>query len=87
MTYVPAPDANGVHTVTYTVGDGTGRSDTATVTVAVTAVNDAPGFVPGSDVTVAEDCRPHHAGRVGHRDQPRAGGRSRPGGRLHRGAR
>ncbi len=58
VTYLPAPDANGVHTLTYTVDDGTGRSDIATVTIAVTAVNDAPTFVPGADVTVAEDAGP-----------------------------
>ena len=54
VTYAPAPDATGVHTVTYTVGDGTGRSDTATVTVTVTPNPDAP--VAGDDAaTVAED--------------------------------
>ena len=54
MTYSPAPGAIGSHTVTYTVDDGTGLTDTATITVTVTAVLDAPVAI--DDVaTVAED--------------------------------
>ena len=58
VTYSPAADAVGTHTVSYTVDDGTGLTDTATVTVTVTPVNDAPAFTAGADVTVAEDAGP-----------------------------
>ena len=38
-----------------TANGGVDRSPPATATVTVSPVNDAPSFVPGSDVTVAED--------------------------------
>ena len=42
-TFVPAANFNGaVPVATYTVADGNGGSDTGTLTIAVTAVNDAP---------------------------------------------
>jgi VCBS repeat-containing protein len=42
VTYTPDLDFFGTDTFTYTVSDGRGGSDTATVTVKVNAVNDAP---------------------------------------------
>lgn len=42
ITYEPHPDFNGIDTITYTVSDGNGGAVTGTVTVTVTAVNDAP---------------------------------------------
>jgi thermitase len=42
VTYTPKPDFNGTDSFTYTISDGRGGSDTATVTVTVNAVNDAP---------------------------------------------
>ena len=48
VTYTPNPDWNGVDTFTYTVSDGA-LTDTAMVTVTVTAVNDAPVAVDDSD--------------------------------------
>ncbi|WP_178130441.1 Ig-like domain-containing protein [Reyranella sp. CPCC 100927] len=54
ITYTPATNFNGVATFTYTVTSG-GVTETATVTVNVTAVNDAPvNTVPGPQTT-AED--------------------------------
>ena len=43
-TFVPAPDYNGTlpETITYTVSDGNGGSDSANVTITVTPVNDLP---------------------------------------------
>ncbi len=41
LIYTPPPDFNGTDTITYTVSDGA-LTDTATVTVTVTPVNDAP---------------------------------------------
>ena len=54
VTYTPAADWNGVDTFTYTVSDGA-LTDTATVTVTVTAVNDAPVAVDDSDGILEDD--------------------------------
>ncbi len=55
INYQPADDFFGTETFTYTVNDGTpGSNDTATVTVTVTPVNDAPTANDDS-FTVAED--------------------------------
>ncbi len=42
ITYTPATDFFGTETFTYTVGDGSGGYDTASVVVTVNNVNDAP---------------------------------------------
>jgi len=42
FTYAPAADFNGTDTFTYRANDGTLDSDLATVTITVTAINDAP---------------------------------------------
>jgi len=42
FTYTPLADFSGIDTFTYAVSDGIGGTDTATVTINVTAVNDAP---------------------------------------------
>ena len=55
FTYTPAADYNGSDSFTYHVNDGALDSEVATVTIAVTAVNDAPSFTAGDDVVVAED--------------------------------
>ncbi|WIX33732.1 Ig-like domain-containing protein [Salinicola sp. JS01] len=47
ITFTPAADYNGNASFTYTVSDGQGGTDTATVGVRVTPVNDAP--VAGDD--------------------------------------
>ncbi len=39
LTYKPAPDFSGTGTIVYTIDDGNGGTDSATVTVAVGAVN------------------------------------------------
>ena len=42
ISYTPDPDYNGADTITYVVSDGNGGTDSATVAVTVTPVNDAP---------------------------------------------
>lgn len=50
-TYTPAANYFGTDSFTYTLTNGNARSSTATVTIAVTAVNDAPSFTAGPSVT------------------------------------
>jgi hypothetical protein len=52
FTYVPAPDFNGEDSFTYHASDGTLSSGTVAVTITVNAVNDAPSFVSGGNVSV-----------------------------------
>ena len=54
VTYVPDPDFSGSDSFTYVVDDGFGGMTTATVSVSVTAVNDAPSAIP-ADLDVTED--------------------------------
>lgn len=54
VTYTPAPDYNGNDNFPYTITDNNGQTDTATVQVVITPVNDAPTFTPGNDVVVPQ---------------------------------
>ena len=53
VTYSPAPNYNGPDSFSYTISDGHGGTATATVSVAVLAVNDAPSFTKGPDQSAA----------------------------------
>ena len=55
FTYDPDADFNGTDSFTYTVFDGLADSNIATVTLTITAVNDAPSFTVGPDQVVDED--------------------------------
>jgi hypothetical protein len=55
VTFTPAATFNGSTSFTYRASDGVATSNVATVTVTVTAVNDAPSFTKGADQTVNED--------------------------------
>ncbi len=59
--YEPPADFSGTDTFTYSITDGLGGYATATVTVAVGALNDAPAFDRGFDVVIAEDSGAHAA--------------------------
>ena len=61
FTYTPAANYNGADSFTYTASDGTAVSNVATVTVTVTAVNDAPVAVDDS-ATTAEETRGQRRG-------------------------
>lgn len=56
-TFTPAPDFHGTATFAYTVSDGR-ESTTATVTVTVTPVDDAPVVDPGAGAALYEDGEP-----------------------------
>lgn len=62
LTYTPAPNANGVATLTVrarddggTANGGRNTSERETFTIAVKPVNDPPSFAPGADQEVPED--------------------------------
>jgi hypothetical protein len=59
VTYTPSADFNGSDSFTYKVNDGTTDSNTATASVTVSAVNDAPSFSKGADQSVAANSGPH----------------------------
>ncbi|KFE68687.1 Ig-like domain-containing protein [Hyalangium minutum] len=54
VTFTPAPNFNGTTSFNYTITDGNGGTDTATVNVTVTPVNDPP-TANNDTLTVAED--------------------------------
>jgi hypothetical protein len=56
-TYTPDADFSGTDGFTYTVTDGKGGTDTASVTLTVTSVQDAP-VATDDEITVAEDSGP-----------------------------
>ena len=58
FVYTPQADFTGADAFTYHVNDGQADSPMVTVTITVTAVNDAPSFVKGADQTVMEDAGP-----------------------------
>ena len=53
--YTPNAGYNGSDSFVVEVSDGTGRSDTVTVNVTISAVNDPPSFTKGADQTDDED--------------------------------
>jgi Bacterial Ig domain/von Willebrand factor type D domain/RTX calcium-binding nonapeptide repeat (4 copies) len=59
LAVVPLPNANGsAGSFSYTVEDGKGGSDSQTVTINITPVNDAPVADPNKSLTVLEDSIP-----------------------------
>ncbi|MGV0795174.1 Ig-like domain-containing protein [Mycolicibacterium sp. XJ1819] len=54
LSYTPDADFHGTDTFSYTISDGNGGTDSATVTITVTPVNDAP-VARDDSYTVAED--------------------------------
>jgi hypothetical protein len=55
LTYTPAAHFSGSDVFTYTISDGHGGTDTASVNVTINAVNDSPTFTKGADQTINED--------------------------------
>ncbi|MDA9330322.1 Ig-like domain-containing protein, partial [bacterium] len=54
VDYTPALNFNGAETITYTVSDGVLTDTTGTLTITVTAVNDAPVATAQTDVAATE---------------------------------
>src|SRR6185295_1784256 len=61
VSYRPNANFFGSDSFTYTVSDGRGGTASATVSVTVKPVNDAPSFTAGANVTVLEDAGPQTA--------------------------
>jgi hypothetical protein len=55
LLYTPAQDYNGTDSFTYKANDGTHDSNTATVTITISAVNDPPTITPIAPKTINED--------------------------------
>ncbi len=58
LTYLPSPDFNGSDSLVTSINDGVNPTQSATVPITVTAVNDAPNItlnVAAAELTVAED--------------------------------
>ena len=53
--YVPTTNYNGADSFTYTLTNGNARASSATVSLTLTAVNDAPTLNPTSNLTTNED--------------------------------
>jgi len=51
VSYIPNPGFNGIDVFTYAISDSNGGTDTATVTVAISAVNDPPTALDDSEAT------------------------------------
>ena len=83
ITFTPTANTSGPASFTYTVSDGAGGTDTATVSITVTPVNDPPIAVDDTGITTAEDT----AAAIADRDVPaqRHRPRRRPACTDHRG--
>jgi hypothetical protein len=58
LAYLPNADFVGADSFTFRASDGEADSGPAAVSILVSPVNDAPTFVPGGDLVVAEDSGP-----------------------------
>ena len=59
LRYTPTANQNGADSFTYKASDGLADSNTATVSVTINPVNDAPSFTKGADQTVDKDSGAH----------------------------
>ncbi|MBW5415824.1 Ig-like domain-containing protein [Pseudomonas sp. MAG002Y] len=66
VVYVPNADFNGTDTLTYTISDGNGGLVTATVSITVTPVNDAPVLIGTIVSQSATDAAPFSLGTAAY---------------------
>ncbi len=59
LRYTPAQNANGTATVRVRIFDGIDSGTTASFSIIITAVNDAPSFKKGPDVSIEERSTPY----------------------------
>lgn len=59
VTITPGADQFGTATITLTVTDGNGATNSDNFALTVNSVNDRPSFTKGADQTVSEDSGPH----------------------------
>ena len=71
LTYTPNANANGADSFTFKANDGTVDSNIATVSITVTAVNDAPVASNGSATTDEDTAVGNHPDRHGCRKRGR----------------
>ena len=72
FTYTPAANFNGTDSFTYRASDGTADSNLATVTITVTAVNDAPAATDDAYSTAEDTAADGGRARgAGQRQRPR----------------
>lgn len=62
LVFTPTADFFGATSFDYTLTDGQGHSDTGSVAITVSGINDPPSFTKGSDQDVAEDSGPQSVG-------------------------
>jgi large repetitive protein len=68
ITYTPNANFNGADTITYTISDGNGGFSTATISVTVAPVNDAPVAIP--DVATTDEDTPTRINVLGNDRDP-----------------
>ena len=74
VTYTPNPDYYGQDSFEYTITDGRGGFDTATVTIAIESVNDQPSFTASAPAAVEEDALAAYVHVAGFTDDVLAAG-------------
>jgi subtilisin family serine protease len=59
LSYTPALNANGIANVRVRIFDGADSGNIASFSITITAVNDAPSFIKGPDITIEERSTPY----------------------------
>jgi subtilisin family serine protease len=60
LSYTPAQNANGIANVRARIFDGVDSGTVASFSITITAVNDAPSFIKGPDISIEERSTPYY---------------------------